>query len=94
MTAALPKLTTPSRLAARWECSDTLVYDMLNSGDLPGFKLGGKLWRIRMTDVEAYEARTAAVTAGAATGVADGPVWEVGPTRAATRLARLARLGA
>ena len=89
MTAALPKLTTPSRLAARWECSDTLVYDMLNSGDLPGFKLGGKLWRIRMTDVEAYEARTAEVTGDAATGVSDAPGWEIGPTKAATRLARL-----
>lgn len=49
-------LTVP-KLAQRWAVSDTFVYQLLNSGDLPGFKLGGKLWRIKHSDVEAYECR-------------------------------------
>ncbi|WP_033075483.1 helix-turn-helix domain-containing protein [Sphingopyxis sp. MWB1] len=53
-----PSLTTPARLAERWEVNTTLIYDLLNSGELPGFKLGGKLWRIKMIDVEAYECRS------------------------------------
>lgn len=51
--------TTPAKLAARWEVSTTMVYDLLNSGELPGFRLGGKLWRIKLEDVAAYEARPA-----------------------------------
>lgn len=48
---------TPAELAARWGVSDTFVYNLLNSGTLPSFKLGGKLWRIKLSDVEAYECR-------------------------------------
>ncbi|AJA08487.1 hypothetical protein SKP52_07840 [Sphingopyxis fribergensis] len=48
-------LLSPSMLAKRWGVSTTLVYEMLNSGDLPGFRLGGKLWRIHLSDVEARE---------------------------------------
>lgn len=58
-----PQLLNPTRLAARWGVSSTMVYDMLNSGQLPGFRLGGKLWRIRLADVEAYESRPVAETA-------------------------------
>lgn len=47
---------TPATLAARWGCSDTLVYDLLNSGVLRGFRLG-KLWRIPSEAVEEYESR-------------------------------------
>lgn len=49
-----PTLTTPAALARRWSVSPTLIYDMLNSGDLPAIRLG-KLWRIRLADVEARE---------------------------------------
>lgn len=49
-------LTVPA-LAQRWNVSDTFVYQLLNSGALPGFKLGGKLWRIKADAVEAYECR-------------------------------------
>lgn len=48
---------TPAKIAARWGTSSTFVYNLLNSGDLPGFKLGNKLWRVRPEDVEAYECR-------------------------------------
>lgn len=43
----------PAQLAKRWDCSTTLIYDLLNSGDLSGFRLG-KLWRIRAEAVVAY----------------------------------------
>lgn len=45
---------TPATLAARWGCSDTLIYDLLNSGKLRSFRIG-KLWRIRPEWVEEYE---------------------------------------
>lgn len=48
-------LLSPSMLAKRWGVSTTLVYEMLGTGDLPGFRLGGKLWRIHLSDVEARE---------------------------------------
>ena len=43
---------TPETLAERWECSPELIRRMLKSGELQGFKVGGKLWRIRYEVVE------------------------------------------
>jgi excisionase family DNA binding protein len=49
---------TPATLAKFWGVSSSFVYDLCKSGRLPGaFKLGGKLWRIPVTAVEAYELR-------------------------------------
>lgn len=48
---------TPATLAKRWECSERHVRNMIASGDLPAFRLSGKLLRIRAVDVEALEAR-------------------------------------
>lgn len=48
---------TVSALAAKWGVSTTFIYTMLQTGELSGFKLGGKLWRIRASEVEAYECR-------------------------------------
>jgi excisionase family DNA binding protein len=45
----------PATLAQRWGVSDTTVYELLNRGELPGFRIG-KLWRIRLADVEVLEA--------------------------------------
>ena len=50
-----PKPFTPETLADRWECSPKHVRNLVNRGDLPGFRLGGKLLRIKAEDVEAYE---------------------------------------
>lgn len=50
-------LLTPQMVAERWGVSSTFVYTMLNTGELPGFKLGGKLWRVKSSDMEAYECR-------------------------------------
>lgn len=51
------EIYTVAALAGRWGTSDSFVYNLLNAGVLPGFKLGGKLWRIKIADVEAYECR-------------------------------------
>lgn len=58
MTA--PTTMTARSLAERWGVSTTMIYDMLHAGDLPGFRLGGKLWRIPIAEVEKYERRTPA----------------------------------
>lgn len=52
-THALP--FTPTTLAERWQCSERHVYNMIERGELPSFRLGGKLLRIRAEDVEAIE---------------------------------------
>lgn len=46
---------SPSTLAERWGCSTTVVYSLLASGDLSGWRLG-KLWRISADAVDAFEA--------------------------------------
>jgi excisionase family DNA binding protein len=51
------QIYTVADLATRWGTSTTFVYALLERGELPGFKLGGKLWRIKAVDVEAYECR-------------------------------------
>lgn len=46
---------TPRQVAERWQCSERKVYAMVASGALPGFNLDGKLLRLRLEDVEAFE---------------------------------------
>ena len=53
--AFIPSVYTPAMLAERWECSERLVRNMITSGELPAFRLGEKLLRIRAEDVEAFE---------------------------------------
>lgn len=45
-------------LAEHWDCGTDTVYALVRSGELPAFKLGGKLLRIRADEVERYECRT------------------------------------
>jgi excisionase family DNA binding protein len=42
-------------LAARWGCSQDTVRAMIERGDLPSFRAGGKLLRISAGAVEAWE---------------------------------------
>jgi excisionase family DNA binding protein len=51
---------TPASLAERWECSERHVRNMIASGELPAFRLAGKLLRIRGADVERFECQTGA----------------------------------
>lgn len=44
-------------LAAHWGCSTDTIYALIKSGELPHFKLGGKLIRIRSDQVDAFECR-------------------------------------
>jgi excisionase family DNA binding protein len=56
MTRALTSTVyTPASLAERWECSQRHVRNMIASGSLPAFRLGGVLLRIRAEDVERFE---------------------------------------
>jgi excisionase family DNA binding protein len=57
----MPPPYTPATLANRWDCSTTLVYDLLASGNLSSFRLG-RLWRIPAAAVEEYECRTQTAT--------------------------------
>ncbi|AXS42634.1 DNA-binding protein [Breoghania sp. L-A4] len=46
---------TPDEIAARWGCSANTVRAMIRSGELPGFKLGGRLYRVPINAVEERE---------------------------------------
>lgn len=46
---------TPTTLADRWHCSERHIRNMIASGELPSFRLAGKLLRIRGEDVERFE---------------------------------------
>lgn len=49
------KVLTPAKLADRWQCSERHVRNMIKRGELPAFRLGDKLIRIKISDVEEYE---------------------------------------
>jgi excisionase family DNA binding protein len=49
---------TPAQVANRWQVSERHVRNMVARGELPGVRLGGKLLRIRLADVEAIECPT------------------------------------
>lgn len=44
-----------AQIAARFGCSTDAVYGMIERGDLPAFRVGAKLWRVRLEDVVAWE---------------------------------------
>lgn len=52
-----PSVYTPAMLAVRWACSEQHVRNMIRSGRLRAFGLGGKLLRIRGEDVERFESQ-------------------------------------
>lgn len=54
---ALPNVFTPSSLAEYWQCSERHVRNLINRGELRHVRLGGKLLRIRKSDVEDFECR-------------------------------------
>jgi excisionase family DNA binding protein len=53
----MTRVYTPAMLAERWACSESHVRNLIAAGNLPSFRLGGKLLRIRASDVEEYECR-------------------------------------
>lgn len=44
-----------SQVAERWQCSRDAVYDLINSGRLRAFRVGSKVLRLRLGDVESWE---------------------------------------
>lgn len=56
-TSELPRVMTPGMIAKVWHCSERHVRKLISTGELPSFRAGGKLIRIRGEDVEAYEQR-------------------------------------
>lgn len=59
----LPNVFTPRSLADRWQCSERHVRNLIDSGELPAFRLGGKLIRIRRDAVTEFEGRPVEMTA-------------------------------
>jgi hypothetical protein len=51
----MQEVFTPHQIGERWGCDAKTVRGMLNSGILKGFKIGKKLWRIRIEQLEEYE---------------------------------------
>lgn len=51
------KALTPAMLAARWQCSERHIRNLVDRGEIPSFRLGGKLIRIKITDIEDFENR-------------------------------------
>jgi len=49
---------TPATLARKWECSERHIRNLISSGELACFRLGGKLVRIRGDEVERFECQT------------------------------------
>jgi excisionase family DNA binding protein len=49
------KYYSPAQLAERWKCSPNTVRNLINSGELPSFRIGQKLIRISAADVKEYE---------------------------------------
>jgi len=45
----------PDEVAIRWQCSDRFVHRLIQKGELPAIRLGGKLLRVPLEAVEAYE---------------------------------------
>lgn len=53
--AKAEKLFTPATLAERWDCSERHVRNLIRQEKLPAFRVGEKLLRIKLEDVEAFE---------------------------------------
>ncbi|MBD8556346.1 helix-turn-helix domain-containing protein [Rhizobium sp. CFBP 8762] len=51
------RIYTPATLAKRWECSERHVRNLIAKGELGCFRLGGKLVRIKESDVESFECK-------------------------------------
>ena len=84
-----PRAYTVAQVAALWGVSDTFVYELCHSGQLPGaFKLGRKLWRIPPLALDAHELRAQAGQGEDASGAAAA---SPAPAADPAKIARLLR---
>lgn len=51
------EIWTPAEIAERWKISARTVRDMLEQGELPGFKVRRE-WRVYLSDVLEHEKRS------------------------------------
>jgi excisionase family DNA binding protein len=52
------EVLTPEDVADRWGCSASHVRNLINRGDLPHFRLGGKLLRVPLRLLEEWECQS------------------------------------
>ncbi|RAH97837.1 hypothetical protein DLJ53_28820 [Acuticoccus sediminis] len=77
MQGTSPQALLPRHVAERWGCSEATVRRMLRNKELPGFRAGGKLWRIRLEDVVRYEeCQTGSASSTEDAGMPSGQVLE------------------
>ena len=57
MSSDRDEIWTTAEIAERWKISARTVRDMLEQGELPGFKVRRE-WRIYLSDVLEYEKRS------------------------------------
>ena len=55
MTMETARPFTPRTLAERWACSQGHIYNMIATGKLRGFRVGGRLVRISVEEVLRWE---------------------------------------
>lgn len=75
-----PAVFTPAALADRWQCSERTIRNQLARGELTGFRLGGKLWRISLAEV--IERESAWQTASNGADGTSEPIADNGPRSA------------
>ncbi len=56
LSEADDEVFTPAEVATRWKCSASFVRRMIDNGELPAFRVGGKLLRVTARAVREYEA--------------------------------------
>jgi excisionase family DNA binding protein len=44
-----------AQVAERWQCSVDAVHDLINAGKLPAFRIGNKVRRVKLAEVERWE---------------------------------------
>lgn len=57
MSSDRDEIWTPAEIAERWKISARTVRDMLERGELPGFKVRRE-WRVYLSDVMEHEKRS------------------------------------
>lgn len=67
-------ILTPKELAARWACTVYHIYKLCREDKLPHFKVGDRIIRFRLSDIEKYECRNSSSTEGNDASTAGIPV--------------------
>lgn len=66
-------ILTPKELAARWACTVYHIYKLCREDRLPHFKVGDRIIRFRLSDIEQYECRNSSSTEGNGASIVEMP---------------------